>query len=426
MRHGTKRRPAECLILGVMLSCLGACTGSPTPSDPDNDGALPPAALVALPRALTAPEVRTARAANHLTFRLLQQVGQALPSDNLVLSPLSASMALSMLSNGARAATLDSLRTALGMPDAPLAEINEGYRGLVALLTGLDATTEIAVANGFWSDPRQPIRTAFTDSLRRAYAAEVASLDFAAPGAAETVNRWVTTATRGKIPRLVDRFSADEIAFLVNAIYFKGKWRTPFAPADTRLLPFRGVDGRERSVPTMSSRAAVEARFLFGADVQGVELPYGNSAFVLTIVMPNDGDVNGLLARLDTTSWRSMLDRFTTSRAIVQLPKFAVDTRRTLNDDLKALGFRPIFLEGNPDLSGIGGLPGELFITRVVQRAVIEVDEAGTTAAAATGIGVGVTSAPQLLAIDRPFLFALRERFSGTVLFAGKIAVLGN
>lgn len=413
----------ERIARGLVPALLVAGCG-PGAAGPDGD---PVPLLNGLPRALTPAEVRVVDAANGFTFALAREATRGLPPDSSVfLSPLSASFALGMTLNGARGQTLDAMRGALGFGAAPVAEINQGYRDLMALLLGLDPTGDVRVANGLWARQGLALLPPFLDAARTFFDAEVSSLDFGDPGAPGVINQWVRDQTAGRIPRLLETIAREEVLLLVNAIYFKGRWRIPFDRARTRDAPFTGADGRARPVPMMH-RDPGPVRYAATSTFEAAELLYGNGAFAMTVVLPVPGQTPAaVLAGLDPAAWRSLTDRFQETTLALGLPRFRLEHSQRLNDALAALGMGVAFDAARADLGGIADVaPERLYLTRVEQKALVEVNEEGTEAAAATAVGVGVTSLPPSLIVDRPFLFAIRERFSGTILFLGVVQRLG-
>lgn len=400
---------------GLLLAAVAACSGP-------SDGQGPPPLLTQLPRSLSAPEALLISAGNQFGFAFFQQARQAAPDANLFLSPLSAALALGMTLNGAAGSTLDSMRVALRLGNAPLAEINTSYHSLIELLLGLDEHSEFRIANSIWSDAGFPFLTSFLDAARTSFAAEVRSLDLQAPATLATINGWVSEQTSGKIPTILDQVSADEVMFLINAIYFKGKWRLPFDPQRTHSAAFHAGDGTTQSVPTM----ALDPKpigYATAADHEVVELLYGNGAFAMTIVMPAEGhSLTELSAGLDADRWAEWTGGLHETTLGLTLPKFRLEYKRELKEDLSALGMRLAFDPERADFSAMADPAlGRLYLTRATQKTFVDVNEEGTEAAAVTSIGVGVTSAPQTIAIDRPFLFVLRERLSGTIFFIGQI-----
>jgi serine protease inhibitor len=408
--------------LPLAMLVLGAC-GGPT----DQEG--PPPLLTQLPRALSPAELGIVDGANRFAFDVLREVTRTLvPGSNAFLSPLSASMALGMALNGANGETLDGMRATLRLAGMTEAEINQGYRDLIELLGGLDTETEMRIANSIWGREGFPIEPAFTEAGRSFFDAEVASLDFGSAGAVQTINDWVSRKTNDRIPRLLDQIGADEVLFLINAIYFKGKWRQAFDSKDTRSGPFHAADGRDRSAFLMRQEETL--RYDETDDYQAVDLLYGNGAFAMTVLLPKPGRTPAaLLAGLDPVAWRALADRFHTVAVDLTLPRFRMEYSRKLNDDLVSLGMGVAFDRGRADFYRIADVrPERLYLTRVEQKTFVEVNEEGTEAAAATSVGVGVTSAPLVveMTVDRPFVFAIRERLSGTVVFLGVMNAVGE
>jgi len=410
--------------LRIPLTWL-ALTGCGSSTGP---GGEPPPILTELPRSLSPSEVRIAEGANAFAFDLLRQVTRALPPDsNAFLSPISASMALGMTLNGAAGQTYDDMRSALRLDGMAEAEMNQGYRDLMALLVGLDSRTEMRIANSIWGHATLPIEPAFTDAGRTFFDAEARTLDFGSPEALPAINGWVSEATKGRIPKLLDHLSPDEVLFLINAIYFKGKWRFTFDPKDTRDGPFHGADGRDRTAPLMWQKA--DLRYHEAEDYQAVDLLYGNGAFAMTVLLPKAGRTPaGVLAGLNPENWNALAGRFAEKEVRLTLPRFRLEYGRRLNDDLTALGMGIAFGR-EADLYRIADVrPDRLYITRVDQKTFVEVTEEGTEAAAATAVGIGVISVPESveMTVDRPFAFAIRERLSGVVVFLGVMNQIGG
>lgn len=408
--------------LTLALLLLGGCGTAIESQDP-------PPLLTRLPRALSSGEQRIVDGANVFSFELLRAATRTLrPDSNAFLSPLSASMALAMALNGANGETLKDMQAALRLTGLSEAQLNQGYRDLIRLLSGLDSHTELRIANSIWGRQGLRMEPAFENAGRTFFDAEVQSLDFGSPQAVETINRWVSGKTNKRIPALLDRIGPDEVLFLINAIYFKGKWRESFDPKNTRDGPFRGADGRSRTAPLMQQQTTLW--YDETADYQAVDLLYGNGTFGMTVILPKANRTPaGLLARLDPAAWKALTERFHGADVNLTLPRFRMEYTRRLTPDLQALGMKLAFDPGRADFSRVADVrPERLYISRVEQKSFVEVNEEGTEAAAATGVGVSVTSARQVfdMKVDRPFVFAIRERLSGTVMFLGLMNVVGS
>ncbi len=379
---------------------------------------------MALARALSAAEQKLVAAGNEFSFSLFRQANTAGARDsNVFISPLSASMALGMTMNGAAGTTYDAMRSTLGFGDATLDEINQGYKGLIALLRGLDLTTEFRIANSIWYRQGFPFEQSFLNTTKSYFDAEVRGLDFGSPSALTTINGWVDRSTNGKISKIIDEIDPYDVMFLINAIYFKGSWRDQFDPAQKRDDQFHAADGRQQPVKLMHRHA--QMRYLQTPEFQAVDLSYGRDAFAMTVLLPAEGtDVETLAASLAADSWAKWEMQFHRADVDLYLPRLKVTYERTLNEDLRALGVRNAFVPDGADFTRMSPLGRHLYIDYVKQKTYVDVNEEGTEAAAVTSVGVRVTSAPPqpvVMRVDRPYLFAIRERLSGTILFIGKI-----
>ncbi|MGH7679693.1 MAG: serpin family protein [Gemmatimonadaceae bacterium] len=395
----------------AFASLLAACSGGTEPA--------PPELLTALPRELTADERHVSAAANQFAFSLFKRLAQAQPAENVFVSPLSVSFALGMTLNGANGTTFDEMRSTLGFGSSELAKINDGYKGLMALEAGLDPSTTFQIANSVWYRQGLSVLQPFIDAVQSTFDAEVRPSPFDAT-TIKQVNDWVSAKTNSKIPTILEQIQDSDVMFLINAIYFKGSWRTQFDPAKTRDMPFEALVGTQQVKTMNRPEGSGKMRYFRTGTATVGELIYGNGAFVMTIVMP-DGDVNAFTATLDTASWSSLLAPLVEADLRVALPKLRLEYKRELSNDLKALGMQVPFQPGGADFTRMSPIGTEMFISFVQHKTFVDVNEEGTEAAAVTNVGVGITSAPPCLCVDRPFVFAIRERFSGTILFIGRI-----
>lgn len=411
----------------AMLLLLAA-TGCQDPTGP-GEGADP---ITKLPRTLTIGERDLIGASNRFGFSLLGKLRDADPSENLFYSPLSAHIALGMALVGARDSTYDAIATTLGFADQgtppPLEEINTSYESLSELLLRLDPSVEIGIANSAWYERVFPFRAEYLSMVERVFDARVDSLDFGDPAAPGVINSWVDSATNGRIDKMLEEINPGEVLVLLNAIYFKGQWTHRFDPEDTRDATFHLSDGGTKSV-----RMMVRDEGTFGhrwdPDQEIIDLPYGGGAFRMTIVLPRaDLSIEDVIVGLDAARWDAWTSDLPEADVPVHLPRFTLEWEKSLNDVLKALGMEIAFSPGRADFGGMledGFDPQatgtDLHITRVKQKSFVDVNEEGTEAAAATSVGVGVTSAPLPVVVDRPFLLAIRERLSGTILFLGVV-----
>jgi serine protease inhibitor len=403
-------------LFGPML-LVAALVGSACRDAPTAPGT----PITALPRDLTGSESKIIAGSNDFAFDLFRTGNLAQHKANVFISPLSASMALGMAANGSNGATYDEMHSALRLTGASREEVGGGYKSLIAMLEGLDPGTNFSIANSIWYDQSFPFNTSFLDDSKLYFDAQVQALDFASPSAVTTINSWVSAQTNNRIPKILDSIDDAEVMFLVNAIYFKGIWQKQFDKSKTVDAPFHAADGTTATVSMMARGAGVQ--YTTTPEYSAVDLPYGNSAFTMTVVLPNAGaDIDAFVESFDRAKWNSLVGSLHDSELQVFLPRFRMEWQRTLNDDLEQLGMRLAFYDA--DFTRMSPLGLNLVITRVLQKTFVDVDEEGTEAAAATMVGIGVTSAPAAFRVDRPFLVVIRERFSGTIVFIGKIAKL--
>ena len=403
-----RRRIGPLLSLTAILGWT-ACSDSPTEPGP-------PERITELPRALTVAELELLGAGNRFGVDLLGELAASPAADNLFFSPLSASMALGMTLNGADGTTFDEMRQTLGFGELDQAAINESFKTLLELLQELDPSVTVQIANSVWHELTREVAPDFLDRVREYFEAQVEGVNFGDPATLVRINDWVSEKTEDRIPSILNGLPAGVVMVLLNAIYFQGDWTEAFDPEDTQPGPFTREDGVSVAAELMSREGMFGYRR--GTDHQVVEIPYGGQAFVLTAVLPDPGvSVTDLVVRLDEPTWSAWVDGLDSARVHVRLPKFELEWEAELNEPLKKLGMVDAFEAGSADFSRAfpGGGP---WIDKVFQKSFVKVDEVGTEAAAVTAVVI-VESAPAMLSLDRPFLFAIRERLSGTVLFLG-------
>jgi serine protease inhibitor len=398
------------LCTALLASCAEPITG-------------PPALRESLPRPLSAMEAQLIEASNVFAFDLFNAIAEN-PA-NAFISPLSVSVALGMTMNGAEGETLDSMRSVLGFAALDLADINASYRSLIALLRDVDHSTTFRLGNSVWFRNTFAINPAFTATVEDAFDARVGGLDFSSAEAVSTINDWASDATNGRIDQVIESIDDATMLLLLNAIYFNGAWRSRFDAGATVNRPFTTSSGAVQSVATMAQK--VNARYVVRPFAQVVDLPYGNGAFTMTLLLPSGALSADSLARtLSSSAWHDITDQLGASPpqdVELRLPKFEFSGRRVLNAELIGLGMGPAFCPGCAEFGRMSTDSSALQIDFVQHDTYVRVHEAGTEAAAVTTVGVGITSAPMTpqFFVDRPFIFVIRERLSGTILFIGKM-----
>lgn len=346
---------------------------------------------------------------------------------NLVISPDSLSMALAMTAAGARGETLAEIRQALGvtLEDAAWHRASAAARNRLAAATDGGPIT-LSVANSLWPDAGFALTPTFTTLLREAYGAERTTVSYGQPETArQAINDWVARETQQTIQELMPPGSISALTrlTLVNAIYFKGTWQDPFDPGMTRPAPFHQGRGEPIQAPFMMKKA--RRGYLQDADCQVVSLDYKGGALAMWIVVPRDlAGLGAVVSSLSAERLARWGETLASRETVLFLPRFKMTYATPLNTALKSLGIRSVFDPAKADLSGMAGGPGDLYLQAAMHKAFIEVNEVGTEAAAATGASFGVTSMPAeppaIVRADRPFLFLIRDKASGAILFLGR------
>ena len=373
-------------------------------------------------RPLTVQEKDVARANTAFGLNLLRQVNSTEAAGNLLLSPLSVSMALGMTLNGANGTTFDAMRQTLAFDAQSQNEINNAYNGLLRQLRARDPSVEIGIANSIWYNNGFSVLPTFSDTVRHYFDAEVRQIDFSSSTSPATISNWAAQKTNNRIQDLIKEIDPAEVMFLVNAVYFKAPWTQTFHEGITHNAPFQRPDGSTVTARMMSNDWSY--RHVKNQDVQAVELLYGDSAFSMVLVSAAEGRaLTPVTALLEPAKWDALIASMQMERVILKMPKFKFTYEKALKDALTALGMGIAFDEQRADLTRIANVrPRNLYISRVQHKTFIDVHEKGTEAAGATAVGVGVTSMPPQMTFDRPFIFVIRERSTGTLLFVGRVA----
>ena len=398
----------------VLASLILACGKDPVG---------PPTRITALPRALTAHEQQLIQADNRLAIKLLKQTSTDFRDSfpNLFISPLSVAMALTMTYNGAAGATEAAMRSTLELDSMTLGDVNAANQSLIGLLRGLDPRVRFQIANSIWYRAGFPVEQSFLAANRTYFDARVDALDFADPGAAQTINSWVDAQTNGLIKEIVSSpLPPEAVMYLIDAIYFKGDWSQQFDKDRTAPRTFYLSDGSTVQVPTMTFGKEAAIRTAWTSQAQMIDLSYGGGAFSMTILVPRGNiSVDSVLGHLTLDDWNGAVTALDTTVTEFYMPKFKLENNLSLKATLSTLGMGVAFSDG-ADFSRMT-TSGGVLISDVKHRTYVDVDEEGTEAAAVTAVVIGLTSAPGPLVVNRPFIFALRENLSGTILFMGVI-----
>ena len=371
---------------------------------------------------LTEKTARLLEAENDFGFELFQNVYAAeTENKNIMVSPLSVSLALAMTYNGASGETKTAMEKTLKVYGLTPEEINTSYQTLLDGLKSLDKKVLLEIANAIFYREGFPVEEEFVSTNKTYYNAEVDALNFSSPVALKTINGWVANKTNDKIEKILDAISSDHVMFLINAIYFKGMWASEFDKDKTTENSFYPENGSSIQTGFMNQTqtVAMASNDLFSA----VQLPYGKGNYNMFVFLPEpDKTLQDIVDKLDKDNWETWMQSFAeTKDVIIKLPKFKYEYEITLNDVLSEMGMGVAFTDA-ADFTGINK-NGQLKIDFVKHKTFIDVNEEGTEAAAVTVVGIEFTSAPQNVVFNanRPFLYAITEKSTGAVLFMGTV-----
>jgi serine protease inhibitor len=352
----------------------------------------------------------TTQGTNRLALRLLAQLG-ADPWPNLLISPCSLTFCLGVVLNGAAGDTHAALAAALGMEQVAEEEMNRRLHDLRVQLQEVGPPIALDLATAAWTPPGTVLDAEFLYRIRQAFAAEAHTLEAVGPAGAETVNRWASDRTNGRITRLVgpDALTAGTACVVIDVVYFRGPWAVPFDPQQTRTGPFTLADGQRTDVPMMTR----SGRHLYLAtdEFQAVALDYAGGPLSMVVLLPSQG------AELDISVWDQLTARMEQTILDLTLPRFSVRSDLDLVPPLAGLGLGSIF-EPGADFSRMGLPASSIEVWRHVAR--IDVGEEGTEAAGGTAVILGRSLRPSMV-VDRPFYLAVVDNRSGMFLFVGRI-----
>ena len=357
-------------------------------------------------------------------FDIFQQLNSEDKNSNIFISPLSISTALTMTYNGAASSTEQAMAETLSLSGLSQDIINTSYANLLPYLQNIDKDITLDISNSIWIRQGREINPDFVAINQKDFWAEVMEIDFSKDTAADTINQWIAEATEQKITKMISApIDADVVMYIINALYFKGQWSEAFKSENTFDKVFTTYEGQEQTVDMMLKNEAGE--YGAGSDYQAVRLPYGNGHTAMYCILPLEGlDINDFISNLDAEKWQTIKNSILGKDTVnLQIPRFKLDYGiKNLNDSLTALGMGEAFGE-QADFSGI---TDNINISKVLHKAVIEVNESGSEAAAATVVEMKETAlpieeAPPTFIADRPFLFLIVDDSTNSILFMGKV-----
>jgi len=373
---------------------------------------------------LDSKSAQLVEANNEFGLELFRKIRDASEEENLMISPLSISLALGMAYNGADGDTKTEMEEVLRVNGLTPEQINLSYQMLVEALQSLDEDVIFEIANAIYYMNSFPVKQEFIDLNKNYYDAEVDDLDFSSPTALETINGWVAEKTHDKITKIIDQLSPDARMVLLNAIYFYGTWAKEFDEDGTKMKDFTTANGTVKEVETMSKedKLPYASNDLFSA----VQIPYGTGQYNMTILLPQSGKTSGdVIEALNNENWKNWSEDFEeTDHVVVNLPRYKFGFEKGLNDILKEMGMIKAFSDTEADFSNISDQ--FLYISSVIHKTYIDVNETGTEAAAVTAVVIEATSTgnepPRIyFIVNRPFVFAITEKDTNAILFIGEV-----
>ena len=374
---------------------------------------------------LTKAENEVVNTGNGFAFDLYREVAAENDGKNLFLSPLSAQAALIMAANGAKGDTYDQIVKAIGFENYSADDVNSTLRKIIFGLQTVDTSVDFEFANSVWIKDDFKVKQDYVSLLADNFDAEAANVDFGTDAGVNKINSWCKEKTHGMIPTIMDGPNADLKLALVNALYFKGQWSLKFNKSNTEEDYFTNIDGSRNLVDFMNK--VDEYQYSESEDMQVCELPFGNKAYAMDFLLPRkDLDFNEFFSDFTFDDLDEYLSVFGTADVTLKLPKLNLDFDVDLIPALSRLGINNAFTWGQADFSNIYADENDknLYIGIVRQKTALEMNEEGAKAAAVTFTGMFTDASPgpvdqaEFIA-DHPFLFLIREKSTGAILFIG-------
>lgn len=341
--------------------------------------------------------------------------------DSKVVSPMSVSYLMGMLANGADGQTRQEIMKAIGCEKVSLRDLNEFYQMLITHANHFDKATTINIADYIALNCHYQLKDGFASTMQNYYKAGVESLDFSKASTLKRINRWCSDHTDGMIPKIIEQVDADAVSYIMNAIYFNGTWTDKFDTRQTKLENFQGYTRDIKKTQMMHRNGKYQ--YMDNADFAAVNLPYGNGSYSMTVILPNRGkSIDEVMAGLDAKKVGELRRSLDECVVDLKLPRFTISQETSLNDIISKLGAPTMFTSG-ADFSNFAS--GNLSISKMLQKAKIEVSEEGTRASAVTMAMVAMTALrPEPRKVEfhanRPFIYMITEHSTGAILFMGQ------
>ena len=360
---------------------------------------------------------------NDFAFDFISRVNDTAEGD-FFISPLSMQFLLGMLLDGADGQTADEICSVLGYGAGEVDEVNDYCLSMLKQLPNLDKKTKLEIANAIVVNQNYTLLDKFKTTTKKYFEAEVSNMDFSdATGTANKINKWCSRHTNGLVPKIIDKVSADDIVYLMNALYFKSQWKEKFSKSNTAQEPFTREDGSKLNVQMMKQEE--DFRYQDNDILRAVCLPYGNWSYTMLVIRPAEGKtLDDVIKYLNTESWNAFKRTMVSCDVDLWLPRFESKFEIRLNDLLSSMGMPSAFSPLAANFSAMSETP--LYLSLVQQNAAIKVDEEGTEAAAISfAVGKEMAAAPGehvVFHADSPFLYLITESSTGAILVAGKFS----
>lgn len=399
----------------LLFTCFFACNSD---NDNEHNGKLPDAEPIELRLK------EKVESDNSFALDLFKTTYHSTSKENIFISPLSVSMALSMTMNGAKGVTLEEMKEALRTTGYSLEDINEYNRTLKDALVNVDKSTQLTIANSIWYRHDISVRNEFITVNKDNYDAEVKAQDFSSPDAVTKINGWCAEKTNDKIKEIIDQIPSNALMYLINAIYFKGIWVSQFDKKNTVSEDFYSEDRVSLGKVNMMHQTGAFEYYCDGY-ARYLRLPYGNNAFSMIVMLPEeDKTISEVILNLDQEHWNKAMEYMSGKEIKLSFPRFKTECEYQMqNSILPEMGMITPFTE-NADFTGMFE-NNNAHISRVIHKTFVEVNEEGTEAAAVTAVemfeSAGIEPAIINYTVNKPFAFAICENSTGAILFIGKM-----
>lgn len=378
---------------------------------------------------------KLASAHTNFAFKLFSEIVKQKENENILISPFSIHVALAMTYNGAAGKTAEAMAKALELEGFGLDEVNSANKLLKALFEKPKPQVEVKVANSLWARKGIEFKQDFMRRSRNFYDAEISVLDFNDPKSVKIINDWVSKKTNEKIKEILEKgqpIASGVILYLINAVYFKGKWKFKFDEKLTKEGEFTKIDSTKKKVLMMKQKGSYkylecspEYSYCENTSFQATSLPYGNGRYEMYIFLPKNVDgIKDFYQKLTAKNWQAWLSNFELTEGTIILPRFKLELKyeEEMKEALTALGMGIAFDNRSADFTGM--IEGEgAFINRVRHKTFVEVNEEGTEATAATSVEMMITAVmPSFyMLVDHPFFFAIFDDETKEILFMGSV-----